>query len=170
MSPINTSFQSAEQTKENIKKYLEGGLKDQNITSLQFANRANLSASEVSKIKNGLRHNLAAKTFYSLYSGFGHSCESAVEHIYPNMDLTMKPYVSRLRSNFGKAVELYERSKNSIEEISAKTGIDLNRLKELYFEQGAPETQELLLIERAFGLKMGTLFSKLFKPASIKKK
>jgi hypothetical protein len=56
----------------------------------------------------------------------------------------------------------YEESVNSIEEIAAKTGIDENRLKDLYFRKAALEAYELLLIEKAIGKKQGELFKEYF--------
>lgn len=170
MEPKIKLLQSEFETKENLQRYVKESLKNQGLTSLALAKRANLSTSEVSRIKNGIKGKFPAKTFYCLYSGFGHTCEWAVENVFPKIDLTMEPYKPRKRNSFGKSIESYEKSRNTIEEISAKTTIDINRMKELYFEQGSPEAHELLLIERALDLKMGTLFSKLFKSTPVKEK
>ncbi|MNY50476.1 hypothetical protein D3C86_1859810 [compost metagenome] len=56
----------------------------------------------------------------------------------------------------------FEESKNSIEQIALKTGIDENRLKDLYFRKASIEAYELILIEKAVDKKQGEFFELLY--------
>jgi hypothetical protein len=56
----------------------------------------------------------------------------------------------------------FEESKNSLEEIASKTGIDDNRLNDLFFRKASIEAFELILIEKAIGKNQGDLFEMLY--------
>lgn len=50
----------------------------------------------------------------------------------------------------------------NIEEISGKTEINDNRIKEIYFRKGAPDAREFLLIEKAISKKPRELFEEYY--------
>lgn len=124
--------------------------------------KSRVSKGQISKLKAGQVERLTAEVFYKIYSAFGDSCAKASKVVYPDLDLKLNKYKPKERNNFGKFMQQFETSKNSIEEISAKTGIDENRLKDLYYRRGALEAHELLLIEKAVGKKQGELFGEVF--------
>lgn len=121
-----------------------------------------ISKGQISKLKKGQVERLTAEVFYQIYTAFGDSCSKAAKIVYPGLNLKRENYNSKERNAFGTFMEQFETSTNSIEEISVKTGIDENRLKDLYFRKGSLEAYELVLIEKAIGKKEGELFEKLF--------
>lgn len=121
-----------------------------------------ISKGQISKLKKGQVERLTAEVFYQIYTAFGDSCSKATKIVYPDLNLKQENYNSKERNAFGAFMEQFETSINSIEEISIKTGIDENRLKDLYFRKGSLEAYELVLIEKAIGKKEGELFEKLF--------
>jgi len=56
----------------------------------------------------------------------------------------------------------YETQQNNIEEVSAKTGIPNTRLKNLYYNEIAFTTEEIILIEMSLKLKGGKIFEELY--------
>src|SRR5690606_1754133 len=121
-----------------------------------------VSHGEISKILHKERLGLKADVFYKIYTGFGESCTKATKEVYPDLNLKLNKYTPETRNTFRKFIQQFEESKNSIEEIAAKTGITETRLRNLYFGKGSPEAFELLLIEKALGLKQGELFERLY--------
>lgn len=126
--------------------------------------KSGLSKSQISKLKKGKIGRLTAATFYKIYNGFGDSCGYATKIVFGNIKLkTTKP---EKRTPFGRFMLQFEKSENTIAEISTKTGIEEIRLKEIYFKNGALEAHELLLIEKAIGEEQGELFEKFYKDKS----
>src|SRR5690606_39914961 len=101
-----------------------------------FAKKIKVSQGEISKILNKERQGLKADVFYKIYTGFGESCTKATKEVYPDLNLKLNKYTPETRNTFGKFIQQFEESKNSIEEIAAKTGITETRLRNLYFEIG----------------------------------
>lgn len=124
--------------------------------------KTGLSKGQISKLKNGHVERLTAEVFYKIYKAFGDSCAKATKVVYPDLSLKLEKYVPKARNEFGKFMSQFETIKNSIEEIAIKTGIDENRLKDLYYRKAALEAYELLLIEKAVGKKQGELFEEFF--------
>lgn len=58
---------------------------------------------------------------------------------------------------------------NSFENILAKTGIPEQRLKDIYFNTGAPEPYEALLIEKAVGKNPGEMMKDYIEKYPVKK-
>ncbi|MBC9795861.1 hypothetical protein [Sinomicrobium weinanense] len=58
---------------------------------------------------------------------------------------------------------------NTFEDIQAKTGIDKQRLTDIYFNTGAPEPYEFLLIEKAVGKEPGEMMKAYVEKYSVKK-
>lgn len=142
--------------------YLNRQLEEKKWTPADLVRKSMLSQGEISKILSGDRKGLSAKSFYFLYTAFGDSCIKATKIVYPNLTLKLNEYQPKKRNLFGEFMEQFENVENTIEELSVKTGISENRLKDLYFRKAALEAFELLLIERAIGKEPGELFEAFF--------
>ncbi|WP_028296192.1 helix-turn-helix domain-containing protein [Olivibacter sitiensis] len=146
--------------KHNINNYINKKLDELKWLDKMLANKSGVSKSQVSKLKKGQVDRLTAETYYKIYTAFGDSCLNATKIVFGNIRL--KGYKTQGRTPFGKFMLQFEVSKNSIEEISVKTGIDENRLKDLYFRKGSLEAYELLLIEKAVDKNQGELFEEIY--------
>lgn len=144
--------------KHHIDTYIKSSLSKSIWIDKDLVENIGLSKGQVSKLKNGSVERLTAEVFYRIYTAFGDTCTSAVKVVYPDLNLKLNKYKPKERNTFGKFIQQLETSVNSLEEISVKTGIDENRLKDLYFRRGSLEAYELLLIEKAVGKKQGELF------------
>lgn len=58
---------------------------------------------------------------------------------------------------------------NTFEQIQAKTGIEEQRLKDIYFNTGAPEPYEVFLIEKAVGKEPGEMMGEYVERYPVKK-
>lgn len=146
----------------NLKKYINDNLVLKKWEAIDLAKASQVNPSDISKYRRGTVQKLKADVFYKIYTGFGDSCSRATKMVYPHLNLRLNKYTPETRNTFGKFIQQFEESKNSIEEIAAKTGISETRLRNLYFGKGSPEAFELLLIEKALGLKQGELFERLY--------
>lgn len=156
--PHRESIQNGHKTAD----YIITRLRKNNWSASDLARNSKLSQGEISKILKGTRKGLSAKSFYYLYTAFKDSCTKATKEVYPEFDFKLNKYVPKTRNDFGKLMLKFEESKNSLEEISIKTGIEKTRMTELYHGKGALEAFELLLIEKAIGKKQGELFGEMF--------
>lgn len=154
--------------RNNVSEYIISKLLKLNWGDNELAERSGISVSEIRKTKYGIREKLTATKFYKLYTAFGDSCDDARKIVYPDLDLTLNIYEDKGRNDFGNFMSSFEAIKNSLDIISAKTGIRLARLKELYYRTGAPEAYELLLIEKAIDKSSGEIFEELFKKSKLK--
>lgn len=147
----------------NIASYIKLKLKELNWEDKILAQRAGISPSDLSKLKNGITKKLFAKVFYALYSACNDSIENAIAIVYPNRVFSLNKWRVKPRSEFGEYMALHEQIINSIEVIAAKTDIPLQRLKDLYFKDNfSVHADELILIEMALGKKRGDAFKELF--------
>src|SRR5690606_2131603 len=146
----------------SINNYINTRLTELRWLDKTLSEKSRISKGQISKLKNGNIDRLTAEIFYKLYTAFGDSCSRATKMVYPHLNLRLNKYTPETRNTFGKFIQQFEESKNSIEEIAAKTGISETRLRNLYFGKGSPEAFELLLIEKALGLKQGELFERLY--------
>lgn len=149
--------------KHHAYKYIEEKLKRLNLTEAFLFDKKIVSRSELVKLKNEEREGLTFKKFYKLYKGFGDTTLNAASIVYPDLDLTLGEYTPPKRNDFGEFMSQFESNENSPEEIAAKTGIPLPRIKQIYFRTGSPEAYELLLIEKAVSKNSGELFEKFCK-------
>jgi len=141
-----------------ISDYISDRLTDLGWIDRILVQKSGLSKGQISKLKKGMVERLTAETFYKIYTAFGDSCSKAAKIVYPSLNLKMKTFTPLKRTNFGRFMLQFEESKNLPEEISRKTGIEDERIKEIYFRKGALEAYELLLIEKAVGKGQGELF------------
>ena len=148
--------------KHYIDIYINLKLKELKVLDIELSDKANMSKGQISKLKNGLTNRLTAKTYYSIIKAFNDTVSNSTKIVYPNQNFEMKSWQPKKRNSFGAYLLQFEISKNSVEEIAAKTGINETRINELYFKNGALEAYELILIEKALGLKSGELFEKVY--------
>lgn len=141
-----------------INLYILKRLEDLNWFDKTLVEKSGISKGQISKLKKGTVERLTAETFYKIYTAFGDSCSKASKIVYPSLNFKLMKYSAPKRSDFGRFMLQFEVSKNSPEEIAGKTGIDDDRIKEIYFRRGALEAYELLYIEKAIGKKQGELF------------
>ncbi|WP_336833520.1 helix-turn-helix transcriptional regulator [Sphingobacterium siyangense] len=146
----------------SIDNYIKDKLQKLGWEDKNLVEKTGLSKGQISKLKNGHVERLTAEVFYKIYKAFGDSCEKATKVVYPDLNLKLDKYISKARNEFGQFMSQFETIKNSTEEIAIKTGIDENRLKDLYYRKAALEAYELLLIEKAIGKKQGELFEEFF--------
>ena len=148
--------------KHNIGKYIILKLQESKWQDKKLAERSGLSTGQISKLKNGNVTRLSAHTFFLIVKAFNDSIPNAIKTVFPNGEFKLKAWNPKIRNSFGQTMQEYELQKNSLQEISYKTGIKEVRLNELYYRNGAVEAYELILIEKAISEKTGTLFNKLF--------
>lgn len=141
-----------------IGAYITARLTELGWPDKELVAQTGISKGHISKLKNRTGEKLTARAFYSIYQAFGDSCTKAAMLVYPDLDLKLDKYKPKGRNEFGAFMLQFEKSENSVEEIAAKTGLDENRIKDLYFRRGSLEAYELLLIEKAVGKKSGELF------------
>ncbi|MEG0915523.1 MAG: helix-turn-helix domain-containing protein [Myroides sp.] len=149
--------------KHSIDIYIKNRLKKLGWKDNQLADKSGISASQISKLKNGHVSKLSAQAFYSIVLAFNDNLENAIKVVFDLNKFKLKEYKPKRRNEFGVLMQKFETIENSIEEISHKTDITTTRLNELYYRNGAPEAYELILIEKAIGISTGELFEKLFK-------
>jgi len=143
--------------------YITTRLKDLGWLDKDLVAGSGISKGHISKLKNKTGEKLTAFAFYSIYKAFGDTCSDAAKQVYPDLNLSLDSYTPKKRNEFGAFMLQFEESKNSPEEVAAKTGIDENRIKDIYFRKGAAVAYELLLIEKAVGKELGELFEKFHK-------
>lgn len=129
----------------------------------ELAEKSIISKGQISKLKNSSIEKLSAETFYLVVGAFGDKFSTAISLIYPRLkDHTLNKYQQKSRNVFGVLMSKYETSINSIEEVSAKTGITEVRLHELYFRKGGLQAYELILTEKAINKEAGELFEEFY--------
>lgn len=148
--------------KHKIDIYIKNKLQELNLKDNQLADLSGISPSQISKFKNRQVSKLSAQAFYSIVTAFNDTLENAIKIVYDVNKIKLNQYIKKDRNAFGTLMLQFETSKNSIQEISKKTGIKETRLNELYYRNGALEAYELILIEKAIGRRTGELFKKLF--------
>ncbi|MDO5638191.1 MAG: helix-turn-helix transcriptional regulator [Myroides sp.] len=148
--------------KHKIDIYIKNKLQELNLKDNQLADLSGISPSQISKFKNRQVSKLSAQAFYSIVTAFNDTLENAIKIVYDVNKIKLNQYIKKDRNAFGTLMLQFETSKNSIQEISKKTGIKETRLNELYYRNGALEAYELILIEKAIGIRTGELFKKLF--------
>ena len=148
--------------KHKIDIYIKNKLQELNLKDNQLADLSGISPSQISKFKNRQVSKLSAQAFYSIVTAFNDTLENAIKIVYDVNKIKLNQYIKKDRNAFGTLMLQFENSKNSIQEISKKTDIKETRLNELYYRNGALEAYELILIEKAIGIRTGELFKKLF--------
>ncbi|MGS2737744.1 hypothetical protein [Sinomicrobium sp. M5D2P17] len=73
------------------------------------------------------------------------------------------------RTNLGVFMREKSEGGNTFEKIQARTGIEKQRLINIYFNTGATEPYEFLLIEKAVGKKPGEMMKAYVEKYPVKK-
>jgi len=135
-----------------------------------FAESVNVSKGEISKIINKKKKSVSLHSFYNIAINSGDTIENVRDVVYTHRNLELKKnYKLEKRTNFGTFMSDNFEGENTFEKIQAKTGIDKQRLIDIYFNTGAPEPHEFLLIEKAVGKKPGEMMKEYIEKFPVKK-
>lgn len=147
---------------ENFSRYIVYKKKELGLTNEKLAIQCKISSGEISKLITMERKSISSKTFYLIYKGVKDNFSTIFNFVYEGHKFSLNKYVPKNRSELGNIITKYETLKNNIEEVSAKTGISLTRLKNLYYNDSSITTEEIILIEMSLELKGGELFEELY--------
>lgn len=167
---------------ELFSKYVKSKKTASGLAIKDFANNVNVSKGEISKIINENKKGVSLHSFYNIAVNSGDTIEQVRDFVYPHRSFELKNVPStkkakKSRTNFGQYMkEHFEKEntdaiedENRFENILAKTGIDEQRLKDIYFNTGAPEPYEFLLIEKAVGKEPGEMMKDYVERFPVKK-
>lgn len=147
---------------ENFSRYIVSKKKELGLTNEGLATECKISSGEISKLITMERKNISPKTFYLISKGVKDSFLNTFNSVYKGYKFSLKNHVPQNRNEFGNIMSKYENQINCIEEIAAKTGISLSRLKNLYYKDSSISIEELILIEKAIDKRPGELFEELY--------
>lgn len=150
-----------------LKEYL-ASKKNSNI---DFNLSTGMGKSIVSKLNNHST-TLSAERLYLIIKTYSDRFEEAMDLIYPNLELPIKR--SKTFENNRTILEdiLFPLPKNymPLEEISYKTDIDIERLKEILTKPTVVvSASEMILLEKVKNIKKGSLFNAQFGHMKIKR-
>lgn len=143
------------------------------LSNEAFAKLTDVSGGDISKIINKKKKSVSLHSFYKIAVLSGDTIENVIQAVYTHRDLELKTGEKiEERSNFGIFMrdEVEVEGKNGFDFILNRTGIDKKRLTDIYYNTGAPEPYELILIEKATGRETGELMKKFVTKYPIKKK
>jgi transcriptional regulator with XRE-family HTH domain len=136
-----------------------------------FAKMVDMTKGEISKVTNRQRKSVSLYSFYKIAILSGDMIENVRDTVYTKRNLELvTDYKLEERTNFGTFMRDEVEGDNTFDIIMCKTGIEKQRLIDIYYNTGAPEPFELLLIEKATGRKPGELMGKYIAKYPIKKK
>lgn len=147
---------------EKLSRYIILKKKELGLSNDGLAKACKISNGEISKLINMERQSISPKTFYLLYTGVNDNFSNIFDFVYEGYDFSLNKYIPKKRSKLGHIIMKYETQQNNIEEVSAKTGIPNTRLKNLYYNEIAFTTEEIILIEMSLKLKGGKIFEELY--------
>lgn len=155
---------------ELFSKYVEARKSKSGLAIEPFAQLVNISKGDISKIINKKKKSVSLHSFYNIAVNSGDTIENVKDAVYKHRNLKLKTkYNLDRRTNFGLFMRDEFEGENTFEKIQAKTGIDKQRLIDIYFNTGAPEPYEFLLIEKAVGKKPGEMMKAYIEKYPIKK-
>lgn len=165
----------------NFSKYVQSRKTILGASNRVLAQKTGVSHGEISKIITEDRKSVSLHAFYNIAVNSGDTVEKARDAVYPHRSFELSKITparksKKSRTNFGQYMkDHYETKiidiaddKNSFENILARTGIPEQRLKDIYFNTGAPEPYEVLLIEKAVGKAPGELMADYVKKYPVK--
>lgn len=147
---------------EKFSRYIILKKKELGLSNEKLAKACKISNGEISKLINMERQSISPKTFYLLYTGVKDNFSNIFNFVYNSYEFSLNKYVPKKRSELGHIIMKHETQQNNIEEVSAKTGISLTRLKNLYYTDISFTTEEIILIEMSLKLKGGEIFEELY--------
>ncbi|QMV68741.1 hypothetical protein HS960_14245 [Sphingobacterium paramultivorum] len=141
------------------------------LSNEAFAKLTDVSGGDISKIINKKKKSVSLYSFYKIAILSGDTIENVRDTVYTKRNLELvTDYKLEERTNFGTFMRDEVEGDNTFDIIMCKTGIEKQRLIDIYYNTGAPEPFELLLIEKATGRKTGELIEKYIAKYPIKKK
>lgn len=141
------------------------------LSNEAFAKLTDVSGGDISKIINKKKKSVSLHSFYKISVLSGDTIENVRDAVYTKRNLELvTDYKLEERTNFGTFMRDEVEGDNTFDNIMCKTGIEKQRLIDLYYNTGAPEPYELLLIEKATGRQPGELMKKYITKYPIKKK
>lgn len=128
------------------------------LSNLALSLKTGVSDGEISRIITKKRKSVSLHSFYNIAVNTGDTIENVRDIVYTHRKLELLNYYElEKRTNFGLFMRDEFEGENSFEKIQAKTGIEKQRLIDIYFNTGAPEPYEFLLIEKAVGKEPGEM-------------
>jgi len=145
---------------ENFANYVKSRKELLALSNKAFSQIVGVSDGEISKIINQKKKSVSLYSFYNIALKSGDTIENVRDFVYKQRNLNIqKVFKLESRTNFGLFMRDSFEGENTFEIIQAKTGINKQRLSDLYFKTSAPEPYELLLIEKAVGKKVGEMIT-----------
>lgn len=142
----------------NFSAYVQSRKTILGLSNRAFSQKTGVSSGEISKIINKKKKSVSLHSFYNIAVNTGDTIANARDAVYKHRKLELKKsYKLEKRTNFGLFMRDEFEGENTFEKIQAKTGIDKQRLIDIYYNTGAPEPYEFLLIEKAVGKEPGEL-------------
>lgn len=136
--------------------------KELKYTNLHLETLCKISNGEISKIIDLQRQNIKARVFYFIYKGLGVPFEEITSYVFQDVNLKLNQPKIKSQTTLGKILLEIDSQESLKEVVSEKTGISITRLNALYYGTGAPNADELLLIEMSIDKEPGELFEKLY--------
>ncbi|QEM09139.1 hypothetical protein [Mucilaginibacter rubeus] len=136
------------------------------ISNIDISVKTNIPTYKISRIRNGETVAIEADKFYLISLAAAIPIEDFLKRAYCNLKLIDGGVVYQSKkpsslTSLGAILKPYE--DNSLKGISLRTGITLQRLKDLSGKKSAKVlAHELCLIEMAIGKNPGDLFKELF--------
>ncbi|GEM65968.1 hypothetical protein SF1_39500 [Sphingobacterium faecium NBRC 15299] len=155
----------------NFAEYVKSRKAELGLSNEEFGKTTKVSGGEISKITSKNKKSVSIHSFYNIAVRSGDSIENARDAVYKHRNLVLvEDYKLDKRTNFGFLMHKLFEGENTFEIIQAKTGINKQRLTDLYFNTSAPEPYEMLLIEKAVGKNPGELMKEYVEKYPVVKK
>jgi hypothetical protein len=136
------------------------------IDSITVANAIKISDKILSHLKTQ-RTTLTAERLYSIGKFYKDPIAITINAIYPNLRLPnrlIKTFEKEEETELGKLFFPKQKKHATLKEISYKTGISVDRLRDIMSKKSTIiRASELILLEMASERKTGELFTYLFK-------
>lgn len=156
---------------ESFSKYVEIRKKGSGLAIERFADMVNVSKGEISKIINKKKKSVSLHSFCNIAINSGDTIENVRDAVYTHRKLDLHTdYELEKRTNFGEFMRSEIEGENTFEHILGKTGIEKQRLTDIYFNTGAPEPYEALLIEKAAGKEPGEIIRAYVEKYPVKRR
>lgn len=154
----------------NFADYVQSRKSLLGLSNLALSQKTGVSDGEISKIITKKRKSVSLHSFYNIAINTGDTIKNVRDAVYTHRSLELKKkYKLEKRTNFGLFMRENFEGDNTFEEIQGKTGIEKQRLIDIYFNTGAPEPYEFLLIEKAVGKKPGEMMKVYVEKYPVKK-
>ncbi|WP_206363306.1 hypothetical protein [Sinomicrobium pectinilyticum] len=154
----------------NFADYVQSRKKLLGLSNLALSQKTGVSDGEISKIITKKRKSVSLHSFYNIAVNTGDTIKNVQDAVYTHRSLELKKkYKLEKRTNFGLFMREEFEGENTFEIIQARTGIEKQRLIDIYFNTGAPEPYEFLLIEKAVGKEPGEMMKAYIEKYPVRK-